>query len=83
MTAPVICAAGECDVVLSDEDSFLHIRSAPDLRSRAMGAVPGWGAKVETLGPTEEVGNRTWYQIRFAGVEGWVSGEYLKCGPTE
>ena len=62
-------------VVGIGHDSTLNVRETPGgalvgkLDSQTVGIVP--------TGTVREVADVTWYEVRAAGVVGWVSGEYL------
>jgi len=66
--------ADKARAVQIDTGKSCFVRKGPGTQYEKIGVVHG-GTKLEYLGIDSETG---WHQVRFKGLEGWVSGKYSK-----
>ncbi|MBA2595643.1 MAG: SH3 domain-containing protein [Chloroflexia bacterium] len=57
--------------------SDVNVRSAPDLTSSILGAIPAGATLTSLAGP-----DQGFYQITYGGQTGWVSAEYLQVSTS-
>ncbi len=57
--------------------SDVNVRSAPDLTSSVLGAIPAGAALTPVAGPEQG-----FYQIAYGAQTGWVSGDYLEVSAS-
>jgi uncharacterized protein YraI len=67
------------DVTGVAANDVLNIRAEPSYRSAKIGEIPHNGRGLENLGCKGALPNR-WCRINYQGVEGWVSGKFLREG---
>jgi esterase/lipase superfamily enzyme len=60
-----------------ERDDVLHIRAAPSATSDVIASLSPKAFSIEATGVTRRVSGVEWARVRYHGVEGWVSTEFL------
>lgn len=60
------------------EDDVLNLRAAPAASAAKISSIPSGATLVLATGRTRNIEGRTWREIGYLGVQGWVNTRYLK-----
>ncbi|WP_020396629.1 COG3650 family protein [Thiolinea disciformis] len=69
-------------VVNLGEESRLNVRVSPGTSSRVVTTIPKQSTGVVGTGKQTQVGQSTWVQVQWRGIQGWVNRRYLVVAGT-
>jgi hypothetical protein len=56
--------------------AWMNLRRRPSIRSERIGQIP-WGDEAILVGRTIQGGEHHWFQVRYAGMIGWIYAPYV------